>query len=179
MRQIEAELLTRRRGLRLCIAGWVAFVVSFSLPAVPFIGGWLYGWECCREVFRLLINPNINSQSGDMQWSYYSLYAFTNLAMPLSLLVIRRFLNDRRILRYVSLAFTAATIHVFGFLISIYGGPVTSIGPGYYVWLLSFGLVARGTYLLSKKRPEAPKKQQVPNGTRSYEESVALRELDG
>jgi hypothetical protein len=172
---LMSEAKRRRRGGRLCRAGWTAFAVSLALPAISApLGGSLSGWECLRGVFEGTWDLLAGVDSISLYWSGF---AAANVIMLASPLYVRLFRRDVRWLRRGALALAAATLYVGTFPLS---GDVRlqDLGVGYYTWLVSFGLVTAGMLHLSLRRPARPVEVGPSVGARTREETAALRELE-
>jgi len=106
------------------------------------------------------------------------MFQATNLILVASGFIVARYRYDRRIMRYLTILAVAAGLHAASFFFMA-NSPLQALGIGYYAWVLSFGLLANGTLLLSKRRSQSP--ESANGGTkqqRTREEIIALQELD-
>jgi hypothetical protein len=170
---IREERNRRAGGYRLAGVGWGLFALSMTLPAVH-IMSWAYGWECFRMVFQGFWEY-LTGEAGAVL--YYSSFALTNAAMLLSPLLVRRWRHDRRNLRRFSRVMAAITAYTATLPFFIEGGPST-LGIGFYVWLLSFGLVAAGTAVLSRPLQKFVSPSISAQNPTTDEEQAALQELE-
>jgi hypothetical protein len=182
----EWELRARKRGRRLCRAGWVMFGLALVLPAVYVQimfssgGSWWPGWSCMWISYDFAWDV---LKGGDLWRIDFGSILFTGLAaantlMMASPLLNRIFRKRPRALRRLGLAELGGTGLVAYYVLASAWGAIGSIGPGAYAWLLSFAMLSAGTLQLSKRRPIGVGTHTQLPVSRTEEEMAAIRELE-
>lgn len=181
---VEVEKKMTRRGKWLCRAGWAAFAASLALPAVAAGEGWVFGWECFRWVYDIargvLTLGGPTSRDGWM--IYYSVFALVNSLLVVSPFLIRWFRGKRAVLKRIAVLEVLASLYAGSFLITgLFSDGLkafTELNTGYYVWTLSFGLVAAGAQHLALGVRNQNVNQTPLVTRRTKEELLALQELE-
>ena len=120
-----------KRWTMVIILGWSLFAISYLFPAGrggdTLADGVLPGWETVRGAFSFAGTFGILS-------------SLTNLLMLSTLLIL--WIRDRRIVVALLFAIAASTLLNAWWLVS--AEPSGDLFVGYYLWLVSFAVVAGG-----------------------------------
>ncbi len=161
---------TLKQGRRLGMAGWWLFLTALVLPAVLAGWGeksWFWGWQCFQIVLMLLWS---NMKGVGLLYLGYGLANVLTLFAPLFLREKSRSPWLLRGLAGFYLLNTASALYLFL-------GGMKDLGPGYYAWALSFGLIGVGCAKLSvQPRIQAAAPAAAPR-PKTPEERAAEREL--
>ena len=118
----------------LAVAAWVAFIISFFLPA--YAEG--MGWQCAT-LHREFWSPALD---GEWPSIHYLLLTFPNLFMLASAFLVFRLGESRRGLKGLTWCAFIAAMLVWSFLIQfLLHGDAHELKIGAYVWGTSFVLL--------------------------------------
>ena len=129
----------------------VVFVISHFLPAYGNDSGFDCFWACSEVLLGFgLLGPRIP----DGAWFYYSGFAVSNVLFIGLVAALYITQKGHGLRSAVSAIFF---LHVLSWSVThLFGQPsgITEIKIGYYVWLISYGLLVAAH--LSKERSESP-----------------------
>jgi hypothetical protein len=131
----------QRSSVWFLAAAWFSFVISFFLPATRDV----FGWQAAGMCAGILLDPGNNELGG---WFYYGFFTFANLLMLLSpALWIYSWRKQRvwgwfRIVSIVMVLYLVSVDVVFR---------DERLGIGYFLWTVSFMLLAAGVHLNAKE----------------------------
>lgn len=126
----------------LLVLAWAAFVVSLLLPSLKTSGGFMplgefiWGWACFIGSFMALFDL----LRGRLRDVYVALLGLCNLLMLLSPVII--FLNRRGLFIQRAVFVAAAVLVCVARFLPLEPGSDYGFLVGYYVWCLSFVLLA-------------------------------------
>jgi hypothetical protein len=160
-------------GRRLGMAGWWLFLTSLVLPAVwvsVFSAGWWWGWQCFYVVLTFLLS----GMKGVEPPLLFLGYALANVLTLFAPLFLREKSRGPWLLRGLAVFYLLNTVGALYFLLQGMKG----LGPGYYAWALSFGLIGVGCAKLSvQPRTQAVPPAAAPPRPKTPAERAAEREL--
>jgi hypothetical protein len=168
------ECSIRVRGTRLVVAGLLAFAVSLFLPYVR-VFVWVPGRDCvCEVVCSLLAFFHGEDYLGPVTTAS----AVTNALFGVSPVLLWMARRSRLALRRFGLLYALAGVHSLSLLYFL-NLRLTDIGPGFYVWVLSYLVMSAGALHLGAA---VPMEQAAPARTGRIESEAEIRarqELDG
>jgi hypothetical protein len=185
-RSDDLEAAMRRRGKRLCWAGWGVFGLSMFLPAIYISimsgGAWWRGWECAVTAGQIAW-ALVSGDGGTLGWMdwYYGGFTLANALLLTSPLVVRLFRRRPKRLRLFGFALALAALYSLSYLaLGLSNGveTVRDLHVGYYAWVVSFGLTAFGAFHLAISERAASVDLRPKAITKTEEELAAERELE-
>ena len=146
----------KRSAIAAIVAGTAAYVVSYFLQVhaegSTLRDGVLPGWEALRFALTPLWDPKARDSLLYAVLSVSS--ALSNLLVPILLLVLTRASSRiRQILCWALLAATALNLQWYAFLL---GKDRSGLRAGYFLWVLSFALLAMGLLLQARSGEPRP-----------------------